>query len=125
MKSSFDLIKPLMDSRGITKSRLAEIAEVAPSAVTKWMRGGEIRRPRLLKIATFFGVDIRELLPCEAPIKVPEGSADALELEQWKRRAIGAEEELRRYKVAFAKIAKSLKLASEAVGDLYAEEVNQ
>jgi len=107
LKTSYELILPFMEANGINKSRLADIAGVETSAVTKWVQGGSIRIEKLKRIADFFKVDVRELLPSSISIPVSK-SESTPELDAWKKRALDAESELRRYKAAFSKIVKSL-----------------
>lgn len=120
MKSSYELILPLMERAGINKSKLAQIAGVGPSAVTNWANGDTIKISNLAKIAEYFKVDIRELMPCSISPEVKQTEISP-EIEVWKKRALDAEAELRRYKTAFAKIVKSNKLIAEVLDDLQEE----
>jgi transcriptional regulator with XRE-family HTH domain len=64
-KSEFILwprIEGLLRERQMTAKRLAEIADVAPSAVVKWKKGAGIGVDKLKKIAFHFGVSVDWLL---------------------------------------------------------------
>ncbi|MCL1920845.1 MAG: helix-turn-helix domain-containing protein [Kiritimatiellaeota bacterium] len=89
MKNSFSMIQALMTTRGISKKQLAEIAGVAPSAVTKWAAGGAIRVKYLHKIAQHFGVDTQNLLASSIIVKQSEARED------WKKKGIGSRGETR------------------------------
>ena len=112
MKNSFELISPLMLKHGVDKKKLAEIAGVYPSAVTKWAKGGAIRIAQLEKIAVHFGVDVRELLPGnDSPSVKSEGE----EVKYWKVRALDAEEKLKRVQKALKHALKGFEELQEAV----------
>lgn len=55
-------IKALLDKTGISARKLAEIAGVVPSAVTKWKSGSSIRNDALNRISVHFGVSTDWLL---------------------------------------------------------------
>ena len=114
MKTYFDQIFPLMESRGVNKSKLAEIAGVRTSAVTKWVQGGSIRIGQLKKIADYFNVDVRELMPTESspPVRRSENND---EVKYWKLRALDAEERLIRVKKALSHTLKGFEELQEAV----------
>ena len=114
MKTYFDQISPLMEDRGVNKSKLAEIAGVRTSAVTKWVQGGAIRISQLKKIADYFGVDIRELMPTESSLPVKE-SENTSGVKYWKLRALDAEEKLKRVKRALSHTLKGFEELQEAV----------
>ena len=82
-----------MEKHGISKAALAKIASVRPSAVTKWANGGSIRIAQLSKIAEYFGVDMRELMPHDDSPEVKK-SESVSDVEFWKQRALDAEEKL-------------------------------
>lgn len=107
-----------MQVRGINKRKLAQIAGVRTSAVTKWAKGNGIRLDTLSKIAAYFGVDVRELLPYSGDTPKVNTSETTAEVNEWKSRALNAEQELRRYKSAFAKLARSLRNASEVIDEM-------
>ena len=109
MKSHYDTIRPLMEKGGIDMKRLAMIAGVGPSAVTKWKNGGAIRIRQLQKIADYFGVDIHDLMPSNSL------SVNASELERWKQRALAAEQKLARVNRALAHALKGFEELREAV----------
>ena len=51
----WDRIASLMEEKGISSKKLAEIAGVVPSSVTKWSNGASIRNEALQQIAIAFG----------------------------------------------------------------------
>ena len=114
MKKSFELILPLMEKHGISKAALAKIASVRPSAVTKWANGGSIRIAQLSKIAEYFGVDMRELMPHDDSPEVKK-SESVSDVEFWKQRALDAEEKLRNVKEALPFAIKWFEKLQEAV----------
>ena len=61
MKDVFSAIEKLMHEHRLSKTDLANIAGVGPSAVTKWSQGGAIREHHLAAIATHFGVALGSL----------------------------------------------------------------
>ena len=113
MKTYFDQILPFMEKAGVNKSKLAEIAGVRTSAVTKWVQGGAIRIGQLKKIADFFGVDVRELMPTETSLSV--NKSETSETGYWKQRALDAEEKLKRVKKALSHALKGFEELQEAV----------
>ena len=113
MKNYFEQISPFMERFGINKSKLAEIAGVRTSAVTKWVQGGAIRIGQLKKIADYFGVDVRELMPTESSLSVRESETPSTDY--WRRRALDAEEKLKRVKKALGHTLKGLEELQEAV----------
>lgn len=112
MKNSFDLISPLMQKHGVDKKKLAEIAGVYPSAVTKWAKGGAIRMAQLEKIAEYFGVDAREIMPgsISPPVK-----SDNEQVKYWRDRAFIAEEKLKRVQKALKHALKGFEELQEAM----------
>lgn len=64
MKTSFDAIESLMHEHRVSKTEIAKIAGVGPSAVTKWAQGGAIREHHLVAIARHFDVSLDSLYPC-------------------------------------------------------------
>ena len=64
MKTSFDAIESLIHEHRVSKTEIARIAGVGPSAVTKWAQGGAIREHHLVAIARHFGVSLDSLCPC-------------------------------------------------------------
>ncbi len=113
MKNYFDQIMPFMQRSGINKSKLAEIAGVRTSAVTKWVHGGAIRIGQLKKIADYFGVDIRELMPTEFSPEVRESEMPTADY--WRQRALDAEEKLLRVKKALGHTLKGFEELQEAM----------
>ena len=113
MKTYFDQIAPLMEQSGINKRKLAEIAGVGTSAVTKWVQGGAIRITQLKKIADYFGVDVSELSPTESSLKVNE--SENRTAEYWRERALHAEGKLLAVKKALAHTLKGFEELQEAV----------
>lgn len=109
MKSHYDMIRPLMEKGGIDMKRLAVIAGVGPSAVTKWKNGGAIRIKQLQKIADHFRVDIHDLMPRNSL------SVNESELEEWKQRALAAEQKLARVNRALGHALKGFEELQEAV----------
>ena len=103
-----------MEKHGINKSKLAEIAGVGTSAVTKWVQGGAIRISQLKKIADFFGVDIHELMPTEQPQSVRKSEISD-ELIFWKARALNAEDKLKIVNDALGLILEGTTKLKEAV----------
>ena len=94
------------------KKKLAEIAGVYPSAVTKWAKGGAIRIGQLEKIAVYFGVELRDLLPGSIS---PSVKSISEEVKYWKDRALNAEEKLQRVKKALKHTLKGFEELQEAV----------
>jgi transcriptional regulator with XRE-family HTH domain len=60
--SAWKHIEPLMRKNGISSKKLAYIAGVVPSSVTKWKNGSSIRNEALNRIAVHFGVSVDWLL---------------------------------------------------------------
>lgn len=58
VKTTWDIISEAMQKKGIGKQKLAEIAGVAPSAVTKWARGGAIRSRNLFSLESALGISL-------------------------------------------------------------------
>ena len=112
MKNSYEIILPLMTERGIDKKKLAEIAGVYPSAVTKWAKGGAIRISQLEKIAVFFGVEVRDLMPGNVS---PSVKSISDEVKYWKDRALDAEGKLQLVKKALSHALKGFEELQEAV----------
>lgn len=106
MKTHFDQIAPLMERSGINKRKLAEIAGVGTSAVTKWVQGGAIRIAQLKRIADYFGVDVRELSPTESSPQV--NGSEMRTAEYWRGRALSAEAKLAEIKNAMSKLINSM-----------------
>ena len=113
MKTHFDQIAPLMERSGINKRKLAEIAGVGTSAVTKWVQGGAIRIAQLKKIADYFGVDVSELSPTENSPQVNE--SEIRTAEYWRERALLAESKLQAVKKALTHTLDGFKELQEAV----------
>ena len=113
MKTYFDKIAPLMERSGVNKRKLAEIAGVGTSAVTKWVQGGAVRIAQLKRIADYFGVDVSELAPSgnSLPVKESENST----AEYWRQRALCAEEKLKFVNEALDYILKGTARLQEAV----------
>lgn len=55
-------IDSLMRKNGVSSKKLAYIAGVGPSAVTKWKSGSSIRNDAISRIAVHFGVSIDWLM---------------------------------------------------------------
>lgn len=113
MKSYFEQISPYMERDGVNKAKLAEIAGVGTSAVTKWVQGGAIRIAQLKKIADFSRVDVRDLMPTESPPTVSK--SEISQLDYWKDRAYRAEGKLAAVKKALAHALKGFEELQEAV----------
>ena len=58
----WDRISALMVENDVSSKKLAEIAGVAPSSVTKWSNGASIRNDALSRIAIYFGKTVDWLL---------------------------------------------------------------
>ena len=95
-----------MERSGINKRKLAEIAGVGTSAVTKWVQGGAIRIAQLKRIADYFGVDVRELSPTESSPQV--NGSEMRTAEYWRGRALSAEAKLAEIKNAMSKLINSM-----------------
>lgn len=113
MKTYYDQISPLMEEAGINKAKLAEIAGVGTSAVTKWVQGGAIRIGQLKRIADYFGVDVRELMPTESSPQVNE--SEIKNANYWRDRALSAEGRLMAVKKALNHALKGFEELQEAV----------
>lgn len=113
MNTHFDQIAPLMERSGINKRKLAEIAGVGTSAVTKWAQGGAIRIAQLKRIADYFGVDVSELSPTENSPQVKE--SETRTIEYWRERALCAEGKLQAVKKALSHALKGFEELQEAV----------
>lgn len=105
-------LKKLRYDLGLEWGELAERLGISRSMLG-FIRNGE-RTP-----SAALGLRISEL---ERAVAASEHIATTTQpVVDWRARALNAELELRRYKAAFSKIVKSLKLASEAVSDLHEE----
>lgn len=101
-----------MAKHGVDKKKLAEIAGVYPSAVTKWAKGGAIRMAQLEKIAEYFGVDVREIMPGSIS---PAVKSDNTQVKYWRDRAFKAEEKLKLVNEALGLILQGASKLKEAV----------
>lgn len=71
-------IDALLVKHDMTQDALARIAGVAPSSVTRWRHGAQIRNEPLDRLCKYFNLDRDDLLSDSAGIAVKEHGGDSL-----------------------------------------------